>query len=359
MTSLTRHPRFRRGFTLVELLVVIVVISIMASLALGGLWRATTVAKTRHTQALIRKLHDRVMARWQELRDRRLPIDGFAAYGNVNSVVAPPYARIANWGVNPSQWGRLLAKRELMRLELPQNWMEVTTQPAVLSPFAAPPANQYTTSIRESYLTAYNNNIDPTTGALAPPTITNESAECLYLIVMRGQDDNPSLVEQFSRDNIGDADQDGAPEFLDAWGNPIRFLRWAPGFVIDPITGGRISDLQNGLDWFDPQTPPNNYDGLDPMRLDVSDASVFPSPGWGYSLTPLIYSSGPDKVPDILHVSKAPPGTVVDALDMADPYHVSLTGSQSGLPMTPLTVVPGEFGYSDNIHNHALGSRDN
>ena len=34
----------------------------------------------------------------------------------------------------------------------------------------------------------------------------------------------------FHESNIGDTDGDGAPEFLDGWGHPINFLRWAPGF---------------------------------------------------------------------------------------------------------------------------------
>ena len=34
----------------------------------------------------------------------------------------------------------------------------------------------------------------------------------------------------FGENSIGDTDGDGAPEFLDGWGHPINFLRWAPGF---------------------------------------------------------------------------------------------------------------------------------
>ncbi len=34
----------------------------------------------------------------------------------------------------------------------------------------------------------------------------------------------------FGENSIGDTDGDGAPEFVDGWGHPINFLRWAPGF---------------------------------------------------------------------------------------------------------------------------------
>ena len=41
---------------------------------------------------------------------------------------------------------------------------------------------------------------------------------------------SPEAMEQFSQSEIGDTDHNGYPEFLDGWGKPIFFLRWAPGF---------------------------------------------------------------------------------------------------------------------------------
>ena len=55
----------------------------------------------------------------------------------------------------------------------------------------------------------------------------NGPAELLYMIVSMG---SPEAMEQFNSSEIGDTDNNGYPEFLDGWGRPIFFLRWAPGF---------------------------------------------------------------------------------------------------------------------------------
>ena len=44
---------------------------------------------------------------------------------------------------------------------------------------------------------------------------------------------DPEAREQFNESEIGDVDEDGCPEFIDGWGRPIMFLRWAPGFRSD------------------------------------------------------------------------------------------------------------------------------
>ena len=97
-----------------------------------------------------------------------------------------------------------------------------------------------------------------------------QTAECLYMIVTRGLDD-PDVMEQFSPDEIGDVDGDGLPEFLDGWGNPIKFLRWAPAYK---------SPLQP-----DPATVTQS-DPFDPLNVDPKKPT--------YPLYPLIYSAGPD-----------------------------------------------------------------
>ena len=65
-----------------------------------------------------------------------------------------------------------------------------------------------------------------------PTSLKNQSAECLYMIVINACGDGEAKT-LFSESTIGDTDGDGAPEFLDGWGHPISFLRWAPGFVSD------------------------------------------------------------------------------------------------------------------------------
>ena len=97
----------------------------------------------------------------------------------------------------------------------------------------------------------------------------NASAECLFMIVMQGGLADCLTCTVLDSIPKGDVDGDGAPEFLDAWGQPIRYVLWPAGFE-QPI----------GTKYFD-QTAP--FDGL-------------PATGaTGGSMRPLIVSGGPSK----------------------------------------------------------------
>jgi hypothetical protein len=75
-------------------------------------------------------------------------------------------------------------------------------------------------------------------------------------------------MEQFTQAEIGDTNGNGWLEFLDGWGRPIHFLRWAPGF-------SAYSDIQVA-------DATNHHDPFDPLRVDKN----------AFQLFPLIYSSG-------------------------------------------------------------------
>jgi hypothetical protein len=65
------------------------------------------------------------------------------------------------------------------------------------------------------------------------PNIDNQGAEMLYMIVMAALAGDEDSRDVFKPDNIRDTDNDGMPEFIDGWGRPIKFLRWAPGMISD------------------------------------------------------------------------------------------------------------------------------
>ena len=120
----------------------------------------------------------------------------------------------------------------------------------------------------------------------------NQGAECLYMVIMMACGDGEART-LFGESSIGDTDGDGAPEFLDGWGHPINFLRWAPGF-----------DSQIQLNANDLAMPPDSSDTAwttaaagdhDPFDLFRVDPLAF-------RLVPLIYSGGRDE--DVRH----PPG---------------------------------------------------
>ena len=209
---------------------------------------------------------------------------------------------------------------------------------------------------------------------------SNQGAECLYLILSTIKDGDKSALDFFTKDEIGDVDEDGFKEILDGWGTPILFLRWAPGYVTqvgpdgawgragaDDDGNGTNDDISEaGLgDDVGPQTnQTNNYllapDPFDPLKCDPRYSNTS-APQKPYALLPLICSAGRDKIFDVgidntsgtslVYANTATGGTnVVNwTVPPNDPY----------FSVTPLVGTPADSngdgasdGYADNITNH-------
>lgn len=186
---------------------------------------------------------------------------------------------------------------------------------------------------------------------------TVRSEDLLHMIVTRGPVADPDVIAHFRPDEVTDLNGNGMLEFVDGWGNPIKFKRWAIGFnsPIQPIDG------------------------------ELSSRDIRFSPN-GHRLVPLIFSAGPDGQFDILDIEAA-----YDAFDF-DPFLLALdsksqrvpTGAQGETVLMPVThsggvttfiggriagSVPanafqtigceraesgGALGSTDNIHNHSM-----
>ena len=324
-SSFILHPSsFRPGFTLIELLVTITIISILAGISLGAFRYARTAAAEMKTKATIAKLDAIVMQRYESYMTRRMPID-------TNGLTPAQAAR-----------SRLEAIRDLIRMEMPERWSDVINGPLdIYNPLSKPnfkvPEPAFKLACYQRYLqsTADNTLIK-----------NNGGPECLYLIVSMG---NPEAMEQFGQNEIGDVDGDGFPEFIDGWGTPISFLRWAPGF--------NDSDVQPNISrsWNDApaiaqrqQATTYDHDPFDPQSVDVEQAEdpnnlssrKVPT---GWRLVPLIYSFGPDKKEGIYAASVYK--------YQGNPYE-TISGS-GGIPVGIGT--PNDTGqHVDNIHNHRI-----
>ena len=100
------------GFTLVELLVVLTIISLLAATILFGISGVQTTARTQRTKAQIARIHELLAERWESYENRRISI--------------PPGAGVtASWTVPNPRIDRLVGLRELVRLELPDRISDV------------------------------------------------------------------------------------------------------------------------------------------------------------------------------------------------------------------------------------------
>ena len=227
-------PR-RAGFTLVELLITVSVIAIMASMILFALFAAQETARVQKTKAFIAKLDAIIKAKYESYKTRRVPIN-----------IPPPPESDRPHGNTAMQLPRLEGLRDLMRMELPDRWSDVTDGPTVVYRLSGTDRdNVSSTAIDKS-----NRFFQKYSSTPRPPSPEYGGAECLYMIIMAAQAEEADDRSAIKPDQIGDFDNDGVPEFLDAWGQPIRFLRWAPGFVseLQVVATGTVNGSVNAPD---------------------------------------------------------------------------------------------------------------
>lgn len=341
------------GFTLVELLVVITIIAILAGMVLGALYTSQEAARRRRTEALIHKLHDQMAIIWESYQTRRLPIDPTFPTGTIPAYIMPNFQNPIPSAGEFIAMQTLLARRELMAMELPDQYSDL--DPNYIPQFlrvenrsTADPNDSL--PIYPSIWRSYLRRIERVRGSavtdiadFATIQESNQSAECLYLILTGGLASDGGAV--FSERDSGDTDGDGMPEFIDAWGNAIEWIRWPAGFISDmqPLdaTGNR-NILQD----------PNPYD---PRRLDPSVENFDTAQPAGYRLFPLIVSAGPDEEFGLAFRWN------VAAPDSTNPYkfHAPIASStdidrQRGETFQNPGDPPYEGVELDNIHNHLL-----
>jgi prepilin-type N-terminal cleavage/methylation domain-containing protein len=363
---ITHAPRIasRRGFTLVELLVTITIMAILAGMVSGALIVTRQSARIGATKATITKLHTIIAAKYESYHTRRVPID------------------LLGYGTNPGMAAaiKMLAVRDLMRWEIPERVTDLFVVDASGNPTSVRLANptlsglnlggfNYTATTLPAILNAYTarvNGVSPGWANSASRGLA--SAECLYMIVTMLC--GPEARRQFHQSEMGDTNGNGLPEFLDGWGRPIYFLRWAPAF--------NDSDLQPNLvtdDELNATTPgseigawtsatatarrqyeaTNDHDRLDPRQVNMAQPGDSPYVPNGSRLVPLIYSAGSDGEYGI--ASYPVTGIYVwGEVQLASPpnrirYFGTDYQSAWGLPVRNAV---GDWVHFDNLHNHRV-----
>jgi len=355
-----------KAFTLVELLTMIVIISMLAAISLVALSSAYTEAKIAKTRGTIAKLDAAIQQIFEEYEDR------FETMSLSSTQVT------AVFGASATDEQKALLKlhfiRDTMRMEMPQNWAEVFDSASASStkdklgplPFtgtgstaaAAEPA------VLSYYYDLYKKFVNKGGNAEKGPN----PAALLYLIIANL---NPEALENFHGSEIAaDPDDDNLLMFVDAWGRPIQFLRWAPGFMgsdrqPDVLTKTGLTDWKDvrNTEWnggpnavssttLAAAVPPSlrhEFNRACSNEGDPFDTEQYQN---GWFLYPLIYSPGPDGIYNIYsdkdaNAPTSPTGTVItiggSTVTMLDPFV-----DPWGIPDPNGT----SGGHLDNIHNH-------
>jgi prepilin-type N-terminal cleavage/methylation domain-containing protein len=325
----------RAGFTLVELLIVTLVIAILATIVIGAYTNSLELGKQARTRAQIAKINSLIGAEWEKYRTLRVKLN-----------------TVSN-DVKTNAKNRLTALRKLMRYEFPDRVSDVTGSDVTSDNDRPERSKQYKLMADQAQ-----------TKSGTAWTTTYQQAECLYLIVATSQDRNTSGLEFFRATEIGDRDGDGMMELLDGWGNPIRFLRWAPGFISDKQQAYReLSETKSGnqvvvnvtLDAGENSWVAKNPDPFDPLRVDENPVTFY--------LYPLVISAGGDGIFDIRF-------SVESGGDYTNPFYGVQSGASSSASDSPLgkyqdqgeelgaNAQPnGKRNDLDNVHSHYVSVR--
>jgi prepilin-type N-terminal cleavage/methylation domain-containing protein len=293
------EPLPRRGFTLIELMVTLVIISILSSLTLAGLAVTQHRSKVDKTRSTIRKLHEIIVPHYDSFLRRRVPLLG----SNLSLA-------------------RLTGIRTLTLVRMPDSWLDVASSGVgSTGTFSSGTANVIPSWAWDGTARVYG-----ATRAALPGNGGFPSSECLYLIVSRGLQE-PYALEQFRADEIGDSDGDGAPEFHDGWRQPIMFVRWPVGY-------SSVIQSQNAALQPDP---------FDPSR--VSTQVNYPAGNLqrDYAVVPLICSAGADgnygvSTGTIAWSSAAPLATIRIETGTTAPGTVSFPDSRDNITNHDLTT---------------------
>ncbi|MCL2006161.1 MAG: prepilin-type N-terminal cleavage/methylation domain-containing protein [Planctomycetaceae bacterium] len=311
-----RFPARRQAFTLVELLVVCAIILVLALLTLAAVNIVAQSTKVAKTRATLLKL-DTAMQQIFETYENK--------FARIKSQVEDQFP-----DASEEYQQRLTAHfiRDLMRMEMPQTWTEVRGPIGIegVEHFGQTPLWEY---YWREYEYARSQGGVPSRAAL------------FFLII---QNLNPEALEAFHSSEVVRNDT-GMLEFVDAWGNPIQFLRWAPALTdsdlqqnVVKLAGHTPVDHTSNRQWWRSGAPElfaamstatNNH----PDPTDEREESI------GWFLYPLIYSAGPD-------------GEI--GFDAGDDWETAAVGDEDILDpfFLPFGMPDGTGRHFDNIHNH-------
>ena len=271
--------RERSGFTLVELMTVIAIIGLLSAFSVTIVRSSIESAKETQTRTTIAKIDNVLTTAYEKYQYRRVDLTNYYREFIEINRRNPALAEKTQYRI-----GKL---RDKLRCDFPctpeelgLSSVENGSGPLNYTPIQAAIASAVSTAAAGGTLSFLRYEEDSPVGTVKYRFIAN--AELLYLVIMNAEPEARSL---FSEREVADVDGNGLKEFVDGWGKPICWMRWAPSLP--------RSDRQPSIDSIRSQVGTNGVP-------DRYDADPFDPLGLGYGgevgwfLVPYVFSAGSD-----------------------------------------------------------------
>jgi prepilin-type N-terminal cleavage/methylation domain-containing protein len=226
MKMVLSSTKFRRAFTLIELLMVISIIAVLSSLALVVIRDAQETARHARSRAVVAACYTVMQKKLEDYETRPLPFRTGSVL--VNAPISPNFSH--------KQHLQRRTVIEWVRSEIPYRWSFLLQVPSNYSrtPISAPNpqfAFQWYTTWSDQFTRYFTDRPTSYVRALRSylsrnPTAEHEGAELLYAIMYNTWDNSARASQSFHNSDLADLDKDGCPEVVDAWGEPLQFLVW-------------------------------------------------------------------------------------------------------------------------------------
>src|SRR5262245_3738809 len=223
----------RAAFTLIELIVVLSIIALLATLSAAVVLRLQESSKESNTNTDLRKIHMKLMEQWKPVVDQIKKEN-------------PPDAliQLTRNADGTQDIARAKAFHMMMRLrqEFPQNFGDVFSTAS----FTPPSGQTYTYNSKAAFVQAVKSPLQPTPGTFVDSPPESQSAALLVLILTQGRGGSATDPESIARTKLMDFPQQPGPNgqqmppvqlrvFVDAWGNHIAFRRLADDDLLDVL----------------------------------------------------------------------------------------------------------------------------
>jgi prepilin-type N-terminal cleavage/methylation domain-containing protein len=272
----TPLARRRAGFTLTELMVVLLIITVLTTLAAATLLRFMGSQQASNTRAILDKLQTVLNSRWSDVT--RIAGD------SIPSTLRPTLQNYAGTDPNAGPRMKVLYIKLRQQQEFPMTFNEVLNP----NPGALPPLPKFVTYLQS-------------VGYTTPTTLTQpyESAVLLAIALQSNQSGGGVSQDVLGGSTVGTvtlANGQTAKALVDGWGTPLAFCRYPTGSTVLNPNGATAGPSRDPTD-------PNGY-LMNPSWLSSPSGLGFlsliaqqrpPTSGLSFRLAPLIASAGPDK----------------------------------------------------------------